>query len=66
MSQPNSFDDEPMMFEDATDNDQALAAEPIEPAKQYRKQGFSVYSFLLLLSFLFLTTASIIFFNFAK
>ena len=65
MSQPNSFDDEPMMFDEAG-NDPSMEAEMMEPAKQYRKQGFSIYSFLLLLSFLFLTTASIIFFNFAE
>jgi len=65
MSQPRSFDDEPMMFDEA-DGDQSLAAEAMEPVKQYRKQGFSIYSLLLLLSFLFLTTASIIFFNFAE
>ncbi len=65
MSQPNSFDDEPMMFEETAD-DQSLDAEPMEPVKQYRKQSFNIYSFMLVISFLFLTTASIIFFNFAK
>ena len=64
MSQPNSIDDEPMMFDEASD-DQSMAAEVMQPVKQYRKQGFSFYSLLLLFSFLFLTAASIIFFNFA-
>ena len=32
MSQPNSFDDEPMMFEETAD-DQSLDAEPMEPVK---------------------------------
>jgi len=65
MSLPNSIDDEPLMFDEAGD-DPAMEAETMEPVKQYRKQGFSIYSLLLLLSFLFLTTASIIFFNFAE
>ena len=65
MSQPNSFDDEPMMFDEAGD-DQSMTAEVVEPVKQYRKQRFSIYSLMLLFSFLFLTAASIIFFNFAK
>ena len=64
MSQPNSIDNEPMMFDEA--GEESMAAEVMEPVKQYRKQGFSIYSLLLLLSFLFLTTASIIFFNFAE
>ena len=64
VSQPNSIDDEPMMFDEASD-DQSMAAEVMQPVKQYRKQGFSIYSLLLLFSFLFLTAASIIFFNFA-
>ena len=64
MSQTNSIDDEPMMFDEASD-DQSMAAEVMQPVKQYRKQGFSIYSLLLLFSFLFLTAASIIFFNFA-
>ena len=65
MSQPNSIDDEPMMFDEASDDNQSMAAEVMQPVKQYRKQGFSIYSLLLLFSFLFLTAASIIFFNFA-
>jgi len=35
MSQPNSFDDEPMMFDEAG-NDPSMEAEMMEPAKQYR------------------------------
>ena len=64
MSQPNSINDDPMMFDEAGDQ-QSMAAEMVKPVKQYRKQGFSVYSLLLLLSFLSLTAASIIFYNFA-
>ena len=62
MSQ-QSFDDEPM-FDEATD-EQAMQ-EDFVPEKQYRKQGFTIYTLMLLLSFLFLTAASIIFFNFAE
>ncbi len=65
MSQPNSFNEEPMMFDEAGDG-QPMEAEMMAPVKQYRKQGFSVYTLLLLLSFLFLTAASVIFFNFAE
>jgi cytoskeletal protein RodZ len=43
------------------------ASQPMsmEPVPQYKKQGFSVYTMMLLLSFLFLTTASILFFSYA-
>ena len=58
-----SFDDEPM-FDEATE-EQPMAGE-YPPEQQYRKQGFTIYTLMLLLSFLFLTTASIIFFNFAE
>ena len=58
-----SFDDEPMMFDEATE-EQPMEGEFV-PERQYRKQGFSIYTLMLLLSFLFLTTASIIFFTFA-
>lgn len=65
MSQPNSFD-EGSMFDEALEDQPMNDAEMMQPVKQYRKQGFSIYTLLLLLSFLFLTTASIIFFNFAE
>lgn len=43
--------------------DQGLAPmEPIVPVTQYRKQGFSIYTVMLILSFVFLTTAAIVFF----
>jgi hypothetical protein len=61
MSQPSSFDD-PGFDQPGADASQPML---IEPAPQYRKQGFSVYTMLLLLSFLFLTTASILFFSYA-
>ena len=60
-----SFDDEPMMFDEATE-EQPMGEEFAPPEKQYRKQGFTIYTLMLLLSFLFLTAASIIFFNFAE
>jgi len=60
-----SFDDEPLAFEEATD-DQPIDAQEYVPEKQYRKQGFTIYTLMLLLSFLFLTAATIIFFNFAE
>ena len=60
-----SFDDEPMAFEEATE-EQPMESQDYLPEKQYRKQGFSIYTLMLLLSFLFLTAASIIFFNFAE
>lgn len=60
-----SFDDEPMTFEEATD-EQPTEAQYQPPEQQYRKQGFTIYSMMLLLSFLFLTAASIIFFNYTE
>ena len=60
-----SFDDEPMMFDEAVE-EQPMEGEYHPPEPQYRKQGFTVYTLMLLLSFLFLTAASIIFFNFAE
>ena len=59
-----SFDDEPMMFDEAVD-EQPMTAEYV-PEPQYRKQGFTIYTLMLVLSFLFLTTATIIFFSFAE
>ena len=60
-----SFDEEPMMFDEATE-EQPMEGEFAPPERQYRKQGFSIYTLMLLLSFLFLTTASIIFFSYAE
>ena len=59
-----SFDDEAMFAEEATE--EPMEGEFAPPEKQYRKQGFSIYTLMLLLSFIFLTAASIIFFNFAE
>lgn len=61
MSQPSSID-EPMFDQPGDDASQPMLT---EPTPQYKKQGFSVYTMMLLLSFLFLTTASILFFSYA-
>ena len=62
MSQPNSnFDDG--MFGEAVEFEQAgeMPPEQIVPtAPLYRKQGLNVYSVMLILSFLALTTAAIL------
>ena len=43
--------------------DQSLAPQqPVEAPPSYRKQGFSIYSVMLILSFVFLTTAAILFY----
>ena len=66
MSQANSdFGDD--AFGDAVMDsgfeEQGLApSEPVVPVTQYRKQGFSIYTVMLILSFVFLTTAAIMFF----
>lgn len=66
MSQANSdFADD--IFGDAMAGggleEQGMVAEPpVEPAPKYRKQGFSIYSVMLILSFIFLTAAAIMFF----
>lgn len=44
-------------------SDQSFAPTQQVPAPPaYRKQGFSIYSVMLILSFVFLTTAAILFF----
>jgi len=68
MSQANSeFGEDP--FATATidspyeeDGMMAEQASPVSEAPRYRKQGFSVYSVMLIMSFVFLTAAAIIFF----
>lgn len=48
---------------ESTGDDQSLVSTPTVPAPPaYRKQGFSIYSVMLILSFVFLTTAAILFF----
>lgn len=42
--------------------EQPMAAPP-RPAPSYSQQGFNIYTMLLLLSFLFLLTATILFFS---
>ncbi len=66
MSQVNSeFGEDPFAtatidspYEEAGMMDQSSAPE----APQYRKQGFSIYSVMLIMSFVFLTAAAIMFF----
>ena len=65
MSQASSdFGDD--VFGDALDTgleEQGLTQQPqIKPVVQYRKQGFSIYTVMLILSFVFLTAAAIVFF----
>lgn len=60
MSQPSSNDEmfgELADMEEMTSDAQAPAPEP-----QYRSPTFDIYSMLMLLSFLFTTTAAIIFY----
>ena len=40
----------------------AQDVQPVPPPPQYRMQGFSIYTVMLILSFVFLTTAAIMFF----
>jgi hypothetical protein len=64
MSQASSDLDN--VFGEATESgfeDQGLTPQPqIAPVTQYRKQGFSIYTVMLILSFVFLTAAAIVFF----
>ncbi len=44
-------------------DDSSQAPQPqLPPPPAYRKQGFSIYSVMLILSFVFLTTAAILFY----
>ncbi|MEL7497511.1 MAG: hypothetical protein AAFN77_07865 [Planctomycetota bacterium] len=56
MSQPSSDDE---MFSDPM-ADQSLDQQEAEVQQQYRKPEFNVYSMMLLLSFLFVTTSAVI------
>ena len=62
MSQPSSepelTDPEFLAPVETTDSP---ASEPAQVAPQYRQQGFSIYSVMLILSFVFLLTAMIFF-----
>jgi len=67
MSQPSSDLDDPfgnaaVMAGAVEDQGMMAEAEIPAPAPQYRKQGFSIYSVMLILSFVFLMTAAIMFF----
>lgn len=66
MSQANSdfgdgFDDG--IIESPVDDGMSMGDDaPTAPPVQYRKQEFNIYSIMLILSFVFLTTAAIIFY----
>ena len=62
MSQPNSDLENDFVTAEVSSEDDALIAQAAPPAPQYRKQGFSIYTMMLILSFLFLTTAGIMFY----
>ena len=64
MSQPNSdFDPSmPMAEFEEVGGEQEMPATSIPQAPIYRKQGFNIYSVMLILSFVFLTTAAIVLF----
>lgn len=64
MSQASSDLDDPFGNAIEANDDQAVAmdADMAAPPAQWRKQGFSIYSVMLILSFVFLMTASIMFF----
>ena len=61
MSQPSSNDDGLFMDPPQGTADVGMA-EPMPAAPQYRKQGFSIYTMMLILSFVSLTAAAIIFY----
>lgn len=61
MSQPSSdFDGGPMGFEE--DFTEQPVVESAAPATNYRQRGFSIYTVMLILSFVFLTAAAIVLF----
>jgi hypothetical protein len=66
MSQASSDLDDPFgnaVVEADAGGDYGMSeAEMVAPAPQYRKQGFSIYSVLLILSFVFLMASAIMFF----
>jgi hypothetical protein len=66
MSQASSDLDDPfgnaLVETGAEDQGMMTSAEMAPPPPQYRKQGFSIYSVMLILSFVFLMTAAIMFF----
>jgi len=67
MSQANSDFGSDDAFGDALlepeGGDQSLVPpQPVVAPPAYRKQGFSIYSVMLILSFVFLTTAAILFY----
>ncbi len=66
MSQVNSeFGDDPFadaIVEEGFEQDAMMGEPTAPPAPQYRKQEFSIYSVMLIMSFILLTAAAIIFF----
>ncbi len=59
MSQP-SFEQDPSEFKQDANEMAPVGGAPVAP--QYRKQGFSIYSVMLIGSFVFLLTAMIFLF----
>lgn len=59
MSQPSSEFEE-VGFEEATEQTPAVQTAP--PPPNYRQRGFSIYTVMLILSFVFLTAAAIVLF----
>ncbi len=55
------FDDGLIGTTESTYPVQPVAPEPV-PATRYRKQGFSIYTVMLIMSFVFLLTAMILLF----
>ena len=60
MSQPSSDLDAEVGFDEAYGDVPAVETAP--PAPQYRQRGFSIYTVMLIMSFVFLTTAAILLF----
>lgn len=61
MSLPSSNDDG--LFVESEYESDLDAFEDVPSVPQYRKQGFSIYTMFLILSFLSLTTSAIIFYT---
>ena len=60
MSQPSSdFETGEVGFEEGYE-EQAMPAPAAPEVPQYRQRGFSIYTVMLILSFVFLTTAAIV------
>lgn len=66
MSQASSDLDDPfgnaLVESDAENQGMMTEGEAVPPPPQFRQQGFSIYSVMLILSFVFLSIAAIMFF----